>query len=221
MNILLLGATGRTGRLVLAEALAQGHTVHALVRRPARLQAVANQYGGQLRLFEGQPTDGAVLAQAMAGCQGVVGVLNVSRTSDFPWAPLRTPPTLLSDTMRQVITLGQQRAIQKVVVCSAWGVGDTKNHLPGWFRWFINNSNIGVAYTDHERQEQLLAQSGLPYTIVRPVGLTNGKRQQQVQVSYSNQPKPRLTINRLTVARFLLSALTDDALTGRAPVISR
>ncbi|MEO0331023.1 MAG: hypothetical protein AAF223_04960, partial [Bacteroidota bacterium] len=46
-----------------------------------------------------------------------------------------------------------------------WGVADSINDIPKWFRWFIDNSNIGVAYQDHERQEKILSKSSLDWTI--------------------------------------------------------
>ena len=39
MNLLVLGATGGTGQLVVSQALAAGHAVTALVRTPAKLSA--------------------------------------------------------------------------------------------------------------------------------------------------------------------------------------
>ena len=61
MKILLLGATGRTGRWILEEAIGRGHIVHALVRDPAKLKIT----NGRLILFEGTPTDSVALEKAM------------------------------------------------------------------------------------------------------------------------------------------------------------
>ena len=92
--------------------------------------------------------------------------------------------------------------------------------IPVWFRWFIKNSNIGVAYKDHERQENELKTSKLDWTIVRPTGLTNFKKEKKIIESYNNEPKPKLTISRKNVAKFMVNALKRDELIGQITVIS-
>ncbi|MEO0338390.1 MAG: NAD(P)-binding oxidoreductase [Bacteroidota bacterium] len=216
MKILLLGATGRTGKLLLSQALDKGHEVHCLSRNIQRLPQHP-----QLTPFEGDPSKKGDLEKAIIGCQAILSVLNISRTSDFPWAKLRTPKLFLSDTMQQLLPLAKSHAVERVIICSAWGVAETRKDIPGWFRWFIDNSNIGVAYQDHERQEALLEASNLGWTIIRPVGLTNSKRAQSIRTTLYNQPKPSLTVSRLSVAKFILDSLKQADLIGKKVVISK
>ena len=103
---------------------------------------------------------------------------------------------------------------------SAWGAKETKQDVPGAFRFLINRSNIGVAYRDHEAQEDLLAESELNWTILRPVGLTNKEIDEEVIISENNSPKPAMTISRKTVANMLLRSLSDSELNCRRIVIS-
>ena len=212
MKLFLLGATGRTGKWVLQEALKRNHEVVCLSRNVERLGKHVN-----LIVIEGSPTKLEDVEKAIAGCDVIVSVLNVSRKSDFPWARLRTPPTFLSDTINNLIQTVEPS--KRIVICSAWGVAETKKDLPSWFRWFIDNSNIGVAYKDHERQEQLLEKSKLDWTFVRPVGLTNGRRK-KVQESFNNEPRPSLLISRKSVANYLLDCLEKPELIHKKIVIS-
>lgn len=216
MKILLLGATGRTGKLVMEEAIRQGYTLNCLVRDAKQIKS----RHGQLRLFEGSPERPADLEVAMQGGEAILNVLNISRKSDFPWAKLRTPQTFLSDVMTTLIRLAEKHRIDRVIVCSAWGASETKKDVPAWFRWFIDNSNVGFAYRDHERQEELLRKSDLSWTIVRPAGLTNSRRTQKIIESFNNKPKPKMTISRISVAKYLVDAIKNDALIRKAPVIS-
>ncbi len=216
MRILLLGGTGRTGKLALDIACKKGFEVNCLVRDELRV----SRKDRNIKLFLGSPENQEILDQAMQGCNAIISALNVSRTSDFPWARLRTPKTFLSDTMKSLIPLAEKHSIKRIVVCSAWGVSDSREELPGWFRWFVDNSNIGAAYLDHERQENLLKASGLAWTIVRPSGLTNSKKEQKIIESYGNEPKPKLTISRRSVATYMVEALDNDALIRKMPVIS-
>ncbi len=216
MKVTLLGATGRTGKHVLDILLQKGHSVHALVRDHSKIKINSDK---QLFVQEGNTTNLDTLRTAMNGCEVVVSVLNISRNSDFPWSGLRTPKTLISDTIRNAIKIAKDLGTNKIIVCSAWGVSETKEDLPGWFRWFIDNSNIAAAYRDHETQERLLIESGLNYVIIRPAGLTSSKKN-EIQVSVNNFPKPNLTIGRKATAEFIVRMLKDDTYLKKAVTIS-
>src|SRR5260370_35880075 len=71
MNLLILGATGGTGRLVVEQALAAGHTVTALVRSPEKL-AIRNS---NLRVVAGRATDPEDVARALASADAVLSTL--------------------------------------------------------------------------------------------------------------------------------------------------
>ena len=200
MKILILGATGRTGKELLDQALKAGISVHALVRDIDKVKMTSRN----LKLFESKKLDRTALRLAMLGCDAVLSTLNITRTSDFPWSGLRTPKDFLSNTMRNVLEVANELHIKRIIVTTAWGVNETKKDIPAWFRFFINYSNVGVAYRDHERQEQLLAASLSDWTAVRPVGLTNSKKPKQVRITVNNEPKPNLTISRSNVARFMV-----------------
>jgi putative NADH-flavin reductase len=215
MNLFLLGATGRTGKQVLEQALRRGHIVHALVRDK---QKVKNNHPC-LILFEGNPADKTALAAAMKGCNAIISALNISRTSDFPWSPLRSPKDLLSTVMKHIIELALELRIRRIVFVSAWGVAETRKDIPGWFRWFIEHSNIRHPYLDHERQEDLLKKTMLEWTGVRAVGLTNSKKKKEVRTSFDNRPKPRLIISRYNLAGFILEAVEKNMYVRMLPVV--
>lgn len=216
MKILLLGATGRTGKQVLRYAMEKGHTVHCLVRNPEKIIQQKN-----VKIFKGNPANLDDLHHALKACDAIISVLNISRTTDFPWSPLRTPKKYLSEVMGKLVTVADVVMVKRVVICSAWGVGDSKKEIPFWFRWLIDFSNIKYAYRDHERQENILQNTTLPWTIVRPSGLTNTDRSQNVSESFSGLPTPGLTISRKTVARYMVDALEDDSLLGKTVAISK
>jgi putative NADH-flavin reductase len=80
MDVLVLGATGSVGRLVVEEALRRGHRVTALVRHPEKLGAPA------VRAVEGDALDPAAVSRAVADQDAVIYVLgagNVRRTTLF------------------------------------------------------------------------------------------------------------------------------------------
>jgi len=216
MKVLLLGATGRTGKMVLQIAVEKGYELNCLVRNSKK---ICKKYK-KINIFEGSPKTISDLEKALQGCEIIISVLNISRKSDFPWSKLRTPVTFLSDVMSNIIELSEKYNIKRILVCSAWGVSETKNDIPKWFKWLIDNSNISVAYKDHERQEELLKRTSLPWTIIRPTGLTNSKKEQNILESYENRPKPKMTISRLSVAKFMVNSIKEDKLIWQSPIIS-
>ena len=216
MKICLLGATGRTGKVVLSQALERGWEVNALVRDSRKVSIQSDR----LQLLEGTPANLENLAIALTDCQAVVNTLNISRKSDFPWSGLRTPERFLSEVASNLIELLPKKGIERIIFTTAWGVGDSLKDIPGWFRLLIQRSNIGYAYADHERQEALFEASDLKWTAVRPVGLTNSNRSRELIVSLDNSPKPTLMISRKRVAQFLLDCLSDASYIREKPVVS-
>ncbi len=216
MRILLLGGTGRTGKIALAYALQKGIEVNALVRDATKVSPAKG-----LNIIEGTPEHKEDLNKAIKGCEAIINILNISRKNDFPWSSLRTPERLLSETTKELIGLSKELKIQRIVSCSAWGVGDSRNEIPWWFKWTIDNSNISKAYIDHERQEELLEASQLNYTIVRPAGLINSKSLIKIQESIGGSPKPSLLITRQATAKFLVDALDRSDLERATVTISK
>lgn len=216
MKLLLLGATGRTGNLILRQGLQMGWQVNCLVRNKEKLQVK----DPLLTVVEGNPAHLEQLKTALSGCEAVISALNISRTSDVPWAPLRTPKTYLSEVMQNLITASNTLGVKRVVLCSAWGVGDTWPQLPFWFKATIRYSNLRFAYKDHERQEVVLERSPLDWTIVRPVGLVNGKKHRPVAVVPPGQAPPRWLISRSDLASFFLTTVTDRDSFGKKLTVS-
>jgi putative NADH-flavin reductase len=216
MKILLLGATGRTGKLVLEAAIKKKFSIHIVVRKTETIKPHEN-----LKIFKGSPQNLEILKNAAQECDAIISVLNISRKSDFPWASLRTPKNFLSETVSKLISISEKGKVQRIVVCSAWGVNESKKDIPFWFRLLIDYSNIGIAYKDHERQEVLLSNSDLNWTIVRPTGLTDSKKAQKVKETFANMPKPSLTISRLSVANYIVDALQKEKLFRKTVTISK
>ncbi len=99
MKLLILGATGRTGRIIIEEAVKAGHEAVAIAREPAKLA------GSGATVVAGSPYETETVAEALRGCDAVINTLNVSRTSDFPWAKLRAPVDLISKSARSNLGL--------------------------------------------------------------------------------------------------------------------
>ena len=216
MKLLLLGSTGRTGKIVLEIALKKGYQVNCLARNTERIKKRKG-----LTIFDGNPTNENDLKKAISKCDFVISVLNISRKTDFPWSSLKTPSTFLSDAMNIVVRISKNENIKRISICSAWGVAETKNDIPKWFKWLINRSNIGIAYNEHEKQEEIISKSKLNWTIIRPVGLSNSKKEEKIIETFNNKPKPNMLISRKSLAKYLLQSLTNNSLIEKKVVVSK
>lgn len=214
MRILLLGATGRTGRLVLEKALAAGHQVVAVVRDPAKVDAPGAE------LVAGTPYDPEVVDRATPGCDAVVCTLNVSRTSDSPWAPLRSPKDLISRSVGNALAAMERHGVRRIVTLSTIGAGDSRRELPLVFALFVAASNLRHAFRDHGRQEALLRASDVDWTVVRLPMLTDEGGEGPVRVRLDHETKLNRSVNRASVARFLLDSLEAPRYARRVVTIS-
>jgi uncharacterized protein YbjT (DUF2867 family) len=201
MKILVLGATGRTGKLFAQLATSKNHQVTATIRNKKNATLTNVNY------IEGLPTDEQLLTKSLQGIDAVVVSLNINRTSDNPFAKVMSPLTLISDSVKALLPAMESNKVKRIVSVSASGAGDSWKDMPFIGRLFIRNSNIWKAYEDHTRQEQILRQSGLDWTIVRPVML-NDKDSDEYKAVIGKPTGG--SISRKGVAKFILDSLESE-----------
>jgi putative NADH-flavin reductase len=119
MNIFILGATGRTGRLVARAAVSNEHKVTAVIRDKTKATVPGVIY------VEGSPTDFKLLSMALVGMEAIVVSLNINRTSDNPFARIRSPLTLIPGMVRALIPAMERNGVRRIITISAHGVGDS------------------------------------------------------------------------------------------------
>lgn len=171
---LVLGATGRTGSLAVADLLAEGRGVVAYVRRP---EAVEPADG--LTVVGGQLDDVAAMTAAAAGCDSILVALGM-KGMDFSAsevmagrpAPEGRAPVIMT-AMPSIIAAAKANGIRRVVVLSALGVGATIDNSV-FTAEQVAGPPLAPVYCDHENGESLLRASGLDWTTVHPGFLNDG-----------------------------------------------
>jgi uncharacterized protein YbjT (DUF2867 family) len=202
MNILVVGSTGPQGREVVAQALAAGHAVRALARKPSALQPVQG-----LEVVRGDVFDQPSLDAATQGQDAAVVILGVS------FAAARKPTNVFSQGTRNLITALKPASVRRLIVVSSFGVGDSRRDARLLERAFFSLALLG-AYADKELQEQAVRESGLDYTIVRPARLTMGAGTGRYTARIGPGPVPS-PVARADVARFILDALRERQYVGQ------
>lgn len=170
MRILLLGASGNVGGWFGRLAAQRRHDVTALVR-----PATPYEPPPGVNVVRGQVTDPSVLRDALPGHDIVVSCIGLRRRWKSPWARLLSPPDLVTNVTRSLVSLMPEQGVGRLVLLSAGGVGGTRHQSDRLVKRLIDAGNIGVAYRDLAAAEQILERSRLDWLIVYPVTLVNGK----------------------------------------------
>ncbi|MGA7972173.1 MAG: SDR family oxidoreductase [Pseudolabrys sp.] len=208
MKILVLGATGATGRLIVGKAVAKGYEVVALVRSKAKAMDLIGA-----ELVEGDARDAAALTRAIAGCDAVVSSLGTAMS------PFRKV-TLLSTATRALVGVMAEQNIRRLVCITGLGAGDSRGHGGFFFDRLFLPLMLRKVYEDKDRQEDAIRASTLDWTIVRPTVLNDKAARDDIKALTDLSGVHGGTIARADVADFVVQQLTTDAWLRKAPLIT-
>jgi putative NADH-flavin reductase len=214
MKILVLGISGRTGRLVAEEAIKRCHKVVGIARDPFKVNLK------NAEIISGTPYDIETIRKAIDGCDAVVSCLNLFPASLGLFKKITSPLDTMSVSISNTVKSMMERGIRRIVLMTAIGVGDSASQLPAFFSFLISISNIRYAYTDHDRQEKILENSDTDWTIVRPVGLNDKNENLSILTDKNSDVKIKSMISRNAVAHFILDCIEKDLYIKEKPGIS-
>lgn len=208
MKVVILGATGRTGRELVIQALELGHNVTAFVRDPLKLKIDHEK----LAVVQGNMLDAASLENAIAGQDAVISALG---------SPGLGKSTDLSEGTANIIRVMDKTGVKRLIFESTIGIDDSEDHAPWLARKFFFPVVLKNVFADKEMQERYIKASDLDWTIVRPARLTNGKRTGKYRVDKEiNENAVSRTISRADAAEFMLKQLSDDSFIRKTPSVS-
>jgi putative NADH-flavin reductase len=216
MKLTIFGATGGVGRQVLEQAIAAGHDVTAVVRDPEKLSST------QVRVVTADLSDAdpAALYSAISGADAVLSGLGARSKADIGVAWRGTA----------AITQAMHAAgVRRIVVVSAAPVGTVPSparpapprHDPGDgfvlrnVAYPILRSAFHENYADLARMEDVLRESDLDWTVVRPVRLTSKPLTGTYRTAYGQNVRHGLFISRADVAHCMLRVLAEPGTFGQ------
>jgi putative NADH-flavin reductase len=207
MKLTIIAATGGVGRELLQQALAAGHDVTAVVRNPGKLSR-------QVRAITTDLTapDPAALESAVAGADAVLSGLGPHSNSDAGIA---------SQGTRAIVAAMRANGVQRIVAVSAAPVSTVPGrsnpsppkHDPGdgfFMRYLFSHvakARFGKVYADLAQMEDILATSGLDWTVVRPPQLTDKPLTGTYRTAYGQNIRGGWSVPRADVAQFMIAAL--------------
>jgi putative NADH-flavin reductase len=207
VRLTVFGASGRTGRAVVEQALAAGHHVVAVARRPEAIAAAHPR----LEVVRGDVMAPESLAAALAGPQAVLSAIG-ARTA------LTRPTTLYSQGTTAILAGMAAAGVTRFVGVTAAPVAPPaeKSALDRYVAHPLLWRLFGGGYADMAAMERLVARGGPGWTVFRPPRLTSGARTNQYRIAVG-KPLPRCwDLRRADLAAAMLAALDDTSLINRA-----
>ena len=222
MRVLILGASGRTGKLATAAALKRGHTVTALVRKASSMQSLDG-----LTIVRGTPLEQSDIEKAFAATpndpiQTVMVTLNASRETDSPFSKPVAPPSFLRDCVRNTTAIMAQQRVKRIVIMSAFGIGSSWSQLPWLVKLIFRYTNMSYQMKDHEETDAAVKRiDSLDWMLVRPAMLKEGDA---APVKEFGEVGKGLSlfggITRASVAEFMVEAAEQGEWNQQAVVIA-
>lgn len=211
MKLVVFGASGGTGRALVSQALAAGHTVTAFVRNPESLAPADG-----LRIAVGDAGDAAAVAGAIAGQDAVLSALGARTLGKSD---------LLERASAHIVAGMEAHGVRRLIVLGAAGaLHDARKHNPGLgnrlFFALIRNTFLKNAFADSAAQERRIEASALDYTIVHPPRLLDTPGVGTWRTEPDGLPPGGRQIAREDVARFMLAQLDDPRFVRGGPYIA-
>jgi putative NADH-flavin reductase len=203
MKICIFGATGPTGRELVAQALEHGHAVTAFARRPAMLNVPAIQ-GDATRDYE-------AVAQAVSGQDAVLSALGIGARF--------TPDAFMLRSVRNIERAMLAQGVQRLIVMSAFGVGETRRDAPLVPR-LMYCTLLSAVFADKLAAESELRATQLEWTLAYPVLLTNGPRTGRYRAGERLELAGLPTISRADVAHFMVGEVSRREFVRKGVVLA-
>lgn len=207
-RILVVGATGGTGRQVVAQALERGYVVTAFARNPSDLGIEHPR----LSVVRGDVLDSGQVETAMRGQDAVICALGHKRYV--------YPGHILSEGTRHILRAMEKQSVPRLVCETAMGLGDSAGRLGLYYTLFVIPVILPFYFWDKARQERLISESLVEWVIVRPGALTNGEKRGRIrQGKAAGNFVTTVRISRADVAGFMLDQISDNRWVRAAPGI--
>ncbi|MEU0674602.1 NAD(P)-binding oxidoreductase [Streptomyces sp. NPDC006172] len=207
MKLLILGATGPTGRRLVDLAVEDSDAVTVLARRPQALDDVADR----VRVIAGDATSYADVVAATTGQDAVVSTLGRGTS-------LRADD-LFTRAAAAVVGAAEAERVSRLVWLSSFGVGDTYRSASPVQKVMYRTFLRGI-YANKVLAEEAIRSSGLDWTLVYPTVLTKGPAKGAYQVGERLAMKGVPKISRADVADFLHKAAHGSEWIRREAVIT-
>ena len=215
-KILVVGATGGSGRAAIAALTADGHHVTAFSRNAERLRSE----DPKITTINGDVMNRADVDHAVAGQDVVVVTLGITENPIRVQllGPARTPLDVRSAGTSHIIDAMNAHGVDRLVVQSSYGIGPTQQHLRFVDRLFFA-SVVRKQMADTAIQDRMVRDSGLDWTLIQPVHLTDATESAPPMLSTIGETR-EMKVSRAAVGRAVSEVVADSALSYETVSVS-
>jgi len=209
MKLFIVGGTGKTGRKLIEQGLERGHSITALVRNPNKVKI----NDPNLKIIKGNVLAPDSFETAVEGQDAVLSALGHKR--------FFIPTNILSKGTRNIINAMNNYNVKRFICITSLGVNDSRFRLGLYYTLFTIPVILFFYFLDKSKQEKLIMNSDLDWTIVRPGQLTNGKKRTKYKhgLSVGSYVLTKM-ISRASVAHFMLNQLDEGTYIRKTPGIT-
>jgi len=207
-RIAVLGATGRTGREILGQALAKGLEISALARQQEKL----GDFQNKTKVFQGDAADPMAVERVVEGSDAVLSALGLVHGS---------PKGLMTTSSSNMVAALRSKGTRRLVILTNTGVPDPSDRPPVTqrvLRFVLRKMNAPLWY-DSIEAARVVAESDLDWTLVRAPILTDKPRTGMYRAGPLAHHVP-LRVSRADVAEFMLACAMEGKFVREKPVIA-
>jgi len=205
MKVVIFGANGKTGILLVEQALVKGHQVIAYIRRPESI-LIENP---KLKVVVGNLNELLKMKDAITGTDACISALG--------GGSLTKHSAEIIVGIKNIISIMEIAKVPRFIYLSSLGAGESLYLIPQPLRFFLSNIFLRVPLADHNTNESTIMKSKLQWTLVRPGSLTDGQLTGDLKHgSEKTMIKGGASISRSNVASFVIQQLTDTSYLQKA-----
>ncbi len=193
MKVLVFGASGPTGRELVAQALDAGHEVRAFARTPSAVSA----WSPRLELVQGDVLEWGQVGPAMRGIDAVLSALGTGRDLG--------ETNLFSDGTASILWAMAEAGVRRLVCVTSGGTIEDPNE-PFFFRT-AGRFMLRNVFADQKRAEERLRASDAAWTIVRPPRLLDGPKRGNYEIEKEGPAGKKYEVSRADLAEFMVSEM--------------
>ena len=208
MRVIVFGASGKTGQLVVHRAIAAGHRVTAFVHDAERFEQPAGTVHADLAV--GDVQDAAVVNRAMQGQDVVIDAIG----GKTPYKET----DLERKAAQAILTAMETNGVHRLIAISMVGVGDSKENAPFWYTHLMQPTFLRGADKDKSAMEDVVRHSGVNFVLVRPPLLTDGEPTGKWHIVEGDATAHKIT--RADLAQFIVNELANNAYRNQAVVVA-
>ncbi|MEM9844936.1 MAG: NAD(P)-binding oxidoreductase [Pseudomonadota bacterium] len=206
--ILVMGATSGIGALTVEEARARGLPVRAFARSAGTLEP-----SDLVEPWVGDALSEDDVSAALSDVRAVIYCLGVKERLAMLWQE----ETLFSDSTRLLLPAMAAAGVKRLVVVTGFGAGRSRSAMSS-LESFGHKMVLGKVYADKDRQEDMIVESDLDWTIARPVILRNSPKSGRIRILRDPSDWRNGLVSRADVAAYCVDAVEQD-LDIRADVV--